>query len=155
MRERLPEPQSEEQGLCHHSQPIQPMAGTLLPARRDRLDPEPGLAHTAKCSRVPKCVCHSFLWANKTPAAFFAVCLLCLTFKKILSHILICLTLLSSYMLPAGSSCLPFLQIHLEVLYLVFSLGIVFLHMESPAEPGFQNSCFGIIWENLFLIFSC
>lgn len=138
------------------------MAQMLLPARRDRQDPEPWLAHAAKCSHAPKCVCHSLLWANKTPAAFFfffSVCLLCLTFKKILSHILICLTLLSSHMLPAGSSCLPFLQIHLEVLYLVFSLGIVFLHqkgVESPAEPGFQNSCFGIIGENLLvLILSC
>lgn len=148
MGERLPELHNKEQGLFHHSQPFRPITQTLLPVRRDRLDPEPWLAHTAKCSRVPKCICHSFLWANKTPAAFFSVCLLCLTLKKILSHILICLTLLSSHMLPAGSSCLPFLQIHLEVLYLVFSLGIVFLHqkgVESPAEPGFQNFCFGII----------
>lgn len=62
-------------------------------------------------------------------------------------------------MLPAGSSCSPFLKIHFEVLYLAFSLGIVFLHHEgvsNPAELCFQNYYFAIIWENvLFLILSC
>lgn len=62
-------------------------------------------------------------------------------------------------MLPAGSSCLPFFKIHLKVLYLAFSLGIVFLYQKgvsSPAEPCFQNYHFSIIWENLlFLILSC
>lgn len=89
----------------------------------------------------------------------FPGCLLYLTFKRILSHIIISLTLLSSHMLPAGSSCLPFLKIHFEVLYLAFSLGIVFLHHEgvsNPAELCFQNYYFAIIWENvLFLILSC
>lgn len=128
--------------------------------RWDRLDLESLLAQAAKCSCVPECLSNSFLCGNKIPASsfFFSGCLLYLTFKKILSHILICLTLLSSHMLPAGSSCLPFFKIHLKVLYLAFSLGIVFLYQKgvsSPAEPCFQNYNFSIIWENLILILSC
>lgn len=160
MRERLPEPNNEEQGLCHHSQPIQPWLRRCCQRGGTGRILSLGL-HTQQNAVVLLNVFvipYSGLIKHQQ-LFFFSVCLLCLTFKKILSHILICLTLLSSHMLPAGSSCLPFLQIHLEVLYLVFSLGIVFLHqkgVESPAEPGFQNSCFGIIGENLLvLILSC
>lgn len=83
MRERLPEPNNEEQGLCHHSQPIQPWLRRCCQRGGTGRILSLGL-HTQQNAVVLLNVFvipYSGLIKHQQ-LFFFSVCLLCLTFKK-------------------------------------------------------------------------